>query len=387
MQKNIFPAEILPYTTESYLPRVSVRSQLIYLTVIGLLAGALASLPFIYVDISFHGSGVIRPVAEKNDLKSLVAGTVSSVQVVENQNVQAGQVLVTLQTDLLDNKVRLNESRQHEKQLYIRDLSQLVRLTEANATSLSGLTSPLYRQQYAQFVFFASESLQTQQKRQRELEIDRKLFAEKVIAQREFENKEFEYQAVRAQYRTLIEKQLSQWQGDLTAIQLELTQLQSEEKQLQKEKELYQIKAPLTGAVGQLVGLSPGSYVQAGEVLGTISPDATLIAECYVSPKDIGHLRPGMPVRFQVDAFNYNEWGLIHGVVQEVSSDYSLMDNQPVFKVKCRLGQNFLQLKNGYKGTLKKGMTLRAHFTATRRSLWQLLYDKADDWMNPVQTS
>jgi HlyD family secretion protein len=185
----------------------------------------------------------------------------------------------------------------------------------------------------------------------------------------------------------LIEKQLSQWQGDLTAIQLELTQLQSEEKQLQKEKELYQIKAPLTGAVGQLVGLSPGSYVQAGEVLGTISPDATLIAECYVSPKDIGHLRPGMPVRFQVDAFNYNEWGLIHGVVQEVSSDYSLMDNQPVFKVKCRLGQNFLQLKNGYKGTLKKGMTLRAHFTATRRTLWQLLYDKADDWMNPVQTS
>ena len=32
---------------------------------------------------------------------------------------------------------------------------------------------------------------------------------------------------------------------------------------------------------------------------------------------------------------------------------------------------------------IKKGMTLQARFYVTRRTLFQLLYDKADDWLNP----
>jgi HlyD family secretion protein len=30
-------------------------------------------------------------------------------------------------------------------------------------------------------------------------------------------------------------------------------------------------------------------------------------------------------------------------------------------------------------------MTLQARFSIAERSLWQLLYDKADDWLNPNQ--
>jgi membrane fusion protein, peptide pheromone/bacteriocin exporter len=29
-------------------------------------------------------------------------------------------------------------------------------------------------------------------------------------------------------------------------------------------------------------------------------------------------------------------------------------------------------------------MTLRARFVVARRSIFQLLYDKADDWLNPA---
>ena len=35
------------------------------------------------------------------------------------------------------------------------------------------------------------------------------------------------------------------------------------------------------------------------------------------------------------------------------------------------------------KGKLKKGMTLQAYFNVARRSLYQLLYDKIDNWLNP----
>jgi hypothetical protein len=33
--------------------------------------------------------------------------------------------------------------------------------------------------------------------------------------------------------------------------------------------------------------------------------------------------------------------------------------------------------------TLTKGLTLQAEFIVARRSLYQLIYDKADDWLNP----
>jgi HlyD family secretion protein len=123
--------------------------------------------------------------------------------------------------------------------------------------------------------------------------------------------------------------------------------------------------------------------VQAGETLLVISPDSNLLAECYVSPKDIGLLKVGMPVNFQVDAFNYNEWGLLPGEITDIANDFTLMNEQPVFKVKCQLLKKSLALRNGYAANLKKGMTLRGRFVVTQRTLFQLLYDTIDDWVNP----
>ena len=84
-----------------------------------------------------------------------------------------------------------------------------------------------------------------------------------------------------------------------------------------------------------------------------------------------------------MDAFNYNQWGLAQGAVTEISKDIISMDEQPVFRVRCSLDTPFLALKNGYRGNLKKGMTLTGRFYLTDRSLWQLLFDRIDDWMNP----
>lgn len=47
--------------------------------------------------------------------------------------------------------------------------------------------------------------------------------------------------------------------------------------------------------------------------------------------------------------------------------------------------RDYLKLKNGRVGRLKKGMTVSAHFMVTRRSLFDLLYQKIDDWANPRQ--
>ncbi|RYZ46575.1 MAG: HlyD family efflux transporter periplasmic adaptor subunit, partial [Sphingobacteriales bacterium] len=106
-------------------------------------------------------------------------------------------------------------------------------------------------------------------------------------------------------------------------------------------------------------------------------------AEAYIPSKDIGMIQVGTIVRMQVDAFDYNSWGMLMGRVQSISSDIYTDSDQPYFKVRCRLDKNALTLRNGYKSYVKKGMTLQARFQITRRSLFQLLYDQTDDWLNP----
>jgi HlyD family secretion protein len=116
-----------------------------------------------------------------------------------------------------------------------------------------------------------------------------------------------------AEYETAFNRQMSQWQAEHNQLNIELVQLRSNAKQLQQQKALYIIKSPIMGNIQQVPGKYEGSYVQIGEVLGIISPDSSLLVECYVSTFDIGLLKPKMKTNFQIDAFNYNEWGLVSG--------------------------------------------------------------------------
>jgi membrane fusion protein, peptide pheromone/bacteriocin exporter len=172
-----------------YLPTLTVRSQLIYTSVLLAVTGTLAALPFIHVDVAVRADGLVRPVAERSEVKPLVGGRVGTLLVRENQPVRAGAVLLRLQTDVLDTKLQLVAAQQAEKQQSIQDLTLLTNhkpddlLTPATQLALAArLGSPLYRQQYEQFRIVGQENLQTQTKRQRELETARLLYRDKVIA-------------------------------------------------------------------------------------------------------------------------------------------------------------------------------------------------------------
>ncbi|MFC0186503.1 HlyD family secretion protein [Pseudarcicella hirudinis] len=386
MQNQLFPAEIIENTTEAYLPKVTVKSQFIYISVMLALLVVFIALPFIKVDISVQSGGVIRTMAEKNEIKPLVSGTVSEVQVKENQTVKEGQSMYKLKTEILDSKIRLSEFQILEKQNLIHDLELLAKSDSGSVFKVQGLTSSLYGQQYNQFRFQLMENLQQQRKIKKELDVDRKLYEQKVIAMREFDEKEYAFNHLVSEYHSSIERQLAQWQGDLNSHKMALPELLAQKNQLLQEKELYTIKAPVSGTVQQLAGKYAGSYLQAGELLGIISPDSNLVVECYVKPNDIGFLKKGMNVKLQVDAFNYNEWGLAKGLITDVANDFVVINNQPIFKVKCLLETKELKLKSGYSGKIKKGMTIRARFVVTERTLYQLLFDKVDDWVNPKLT-
>ncbi len=105
--------------------------------------------------------------------------------------------------------------------------------------------------------------------------------------------------------------------------------------------------------------------------------------ESNVSPNDIGLIQKNQKVKFQIDAFNYNQWGLLEGKVIEIDNNITIQENQAFFKVRCLLNTKEMKLKSGYKTKVSKGMTLTTRYIIARRSLFDLLFDKVDDWLNP----
>jgi hypothetical protein len=93
-------------------------------------------------------------------------------------------------------------------------------------------------------------------------------------------------------------------------------------------------------------------------------------------------------VRIQVDAYNYNEWGLLNAKVIDISDDIIIEDGSSAyFRVRCIPEKTSLSLKNGFRSEIRKGMSFNARIVLIRRSLFNLLFDKVDKWLNPYNNN
>lgn len=108
-----------------------------------------------------------------------------------------------------------------------------------------------------------------------------------------------------------------------------------------------------------------------------------LIVECYVTPSELGFLRLNDTVKFQIDAFPHNQWGLASGKILQINYNLTMVQNTPMFKVICSLNETSLYLSKSISGNLRKGMTLAARFTLTKKTVFQLLFDEIDDRHQP----
>ena len=377
----LLPNEWIENSIETYIYQHTTKSQIIYWIVLFAVTVTLVALPFIYVDISVQGSGVVRPVAEKAEITSSITEIVDSVFVKEGEQVNKGDVILRFRTNSSDYKINYQTSRLND---YSAQLADLAYLAEGDCPKF--FSSPVRQQEYAYFIRKKQELETELAQAEKEYLRNKTLFEKKVISEEEYDSYYFKYKSQQNELASLVQSQISTWQADQNTYRNTYNEMSTNLKQEIKDKDMYIVRSPVDGTVDQFSGVYRGSSIQAGQSLAVISPDSTLCIEVYVTPRNIGFMNIGMPVNVQVESFNYNEWGTIPGRVKDISSDF-LTDSQgnSFYKVKCEMERDFLQLKNGRIGKLKKGMTVNAHFMVTRRSLFDLLYQKMDGWVNPKQ--
>jgi membrane fusion protein, peptide pheromone/bacteriocin exporter len=170
---------------------------------------------------------------------------------------------------------------------------------------------------------------------------------------------------------------------ELQAIHNQQLESQTKLTLLEQQVQNYTIYAPCSGVLSQPSGIKVGSYIMAGQQLTSISIQDTLIAEVYIPAQKIGYIQKNMNAKIFIDAFNFHEWGYINGTVKDILSEIKVVQKMPVLIAQVSLEGKVLYLKNGYMGKLRKGMTISTHFKLKKRSLLALLYDKAENWLDP----
>ena len=359
--------------------RYSSKRPYLYWLLLVIIIIFLISLPLVTVDISSNSPGVVRQKENNMTITTIVSGRVVCANMANNRKVLKGDTIL-----LLDNSSVQAQTDEQRQLLY--DINcQIADLENLCIGRFGQLRTTLYRQEaltYSQKM--KSIENQTAQYK-REFERAQQAFAEGLVSEKDYQQYADKYHDGVRNLDVQRQQQMSTWQTTLRQLRDQRQNLSGELLRSERYNENYAVLAPTDGTVICEYDIQNGAYVNAGQTLCVLSPDDRLIVECYVSPSDIGFIRKNQEVKFQYSAFNYNQWGMGHGTVFDIDKNLSQQGGSPCFVVRCSMKEKALFLKNGYEARIKKGMLLSAHFQLTRRTLWQLLWDKVDDWFNPKQ--
>lgn len=370
---------------EAHIARHTPSGKTLYLTIIGLVIAGAASTPFIQVPIVVQADGIVRPSVERQDARAPESGIVRSVRVMDGSQVNAGDTLITLDVEGVRTRLALLDSI---AQAQSDDLADLEALLAAQGTTFAhvGVRTAHRRQQLSEHLAIEANLVARAAVEAREAARLRELHSRGFATAEQTEQQDAAQYEATAAVRGHHDRARTQWSADHADLTVDRHRTEAERSSLVEMLARFVVVAPVAGTVELTVTLSPGSVLERGERVATISPNTDLVAETLLAPRDIGLVRPGTPVRLMVDAFNYRDWGVLDAVVRDISDDASLDGDSPMFRVRCRLTQTELSLGGGQRASLKKGMTFRARFLVADRSLLQLLFDDVDDWLNPGRT-
>lgn len=384
MERNyprIFPVSVVEQSSDLLFKEDGRGKNIIYIITLIVVLLCLLAANFIHIDLSVRASGVIKPRYDRSIITSTTNGYIKPYRIQSNEYVETGDTLFTIVSDIVTADRPTLIRRQEELYDFLEDLESLNTLRDIPPC----LQTLLYQTEYNHYMSQRNEALSQHKQSYSNYLRDSTLLIKKAISDADYETVKLEYlQSVNA-LETLDTYQRYKWQSDYESYKNDLREIERQLTQIEKRNKETVIIAPSDGTVHPYFSFFDGMYVQSGQQILEFSPDGKLIAECYITPKDIGFIHEEMKGRVQVSAFNYNDWGTLNCTVLEIFDDVTLSadQTQSYYKVICALDSETLSLKNGYIGHIRKGMTVNANFIITQRTVFQLLYDKIDNWLNP----
>jgi hemolysin D len=374
LRRNRDEREFLPAALEVLETPASPAARAVMLTIVAVIVVALAWSIFGTVDTVAIAGGKIIPSSHTKVIQAFEIGVVRAIHVHDGQAVRKGDVLIELDPGM----TAADRDRMARELVAARlDVARLSAMMKKEGDALASFRPPpdatpvlvatsriVLRDRLAEYhARLAGIEGETRRLKARyagtkaqieKLEATIPLLAERVAAREHLAARQY---GTRASYLEL-KQSLIEMKGDLAVARLSLDEAAQAirtqedkrrelvagfsaqayediskalqhvgaiEKDLAKAEDRQRLKtlrAPVSGIVQQLAVHTVGGVVNPAEPLMAIVPhDSVLEVEAMVLNKDIGFVRKGQPVAVKVESFPFTRYGIIHGVVANVSSD------------------------------------------------------------------
>lgn len=373
---------------------------LIVMTILWLIIGK--------VDVVITARGMVIPDGEVKIIQPLDTGVIRQILVKEGDFVRAGQTLMEI--DPSSTEPALESSRENSKNISL-EIKRLNAQAKGGTFSSSASTQ---NELYASNVTSLNEQLQSKQEELKSTDeeiksaltekanyqnllnssVEREASLKKVIdiiSKDEYtkevnniqsyktEINKLNYKLQQLQYKKL---QLNNEIGytkqnfktetlkELADKEKQATQLKSEVAQIEFKNKKQNITSPVDGYVDKLFLHTLGGVVTPAEKLISITPSNTpLLIKATVLNQDIGFVKQNMPVQIKIDTFSFQKYGLLKGVVKNVSKS-SIQDEKlgPVYEIYVTPIEDTLVVE-GKSEKISSGMSVSAEVKTGKRRI------------------
>ncbi|MCI0490082.1 MAG: HlyD family efflux transporter periplasmic adaptor subunit [Blastocatellia bacterium] len=340
---KIYPSHSLKFHTQGAfsrslrsLERDSFRRWMLGLIIVSTFLGAWAAWFFLARVPLYSITEQARLEADRaaHAIDSPLTGRVINIPIAVGQEVEAGELLVELENDT--DKLQLAEARAHQESLapQIATLDQELaaeqealdqareaadrEIEEAGARSQEAEAAAGFAQEEAARMNRLNESgLVSESDLSRATAVANRLRAAALALRLRVARLSSDHRSRESQQLARIER-IRRERGSL---QGSLTTQSAAIARLEQEIARRSIRAPVSGRLGEVADLRPGSVVREGERIATVIPSGQLkILADFLPDTASGRILPGQPARLRLDGFPWTRYGSISATVSSVAT-------------------------------------------------------------------
>lgn len=364
-----------------------------------------------------HAQGRLVPKGQVYKIDPIDSGKIARIAVKEGEVVKAGQVLVEMDNQLAASEVeRLQEMLVTDKIQFSQMEAMIARIHLEAQTRAAIADADLKAHEVAIAQAKANATttgdLLTQgrtdaaayQARQERL---RPYVEQGALAREQLFEAE---QAVRDRQRTITQNQgeLKQALAEANRLQAGVSQKQAEKRtaQLEAQQRIQQLEvemtqlnakiaetknllssakaklgqrflyAPVAGYVSSLNIQNIGQVVQPGQTIAEVAPQsAPLVLLAILSNQEAGFVKTGMPVKVKMDAYPYQDYGILPGKVISISPDAKRDERLgAVYQVQVAIERNYVTARDQII-KFKPGQTATADIVIRRRRIADIMLE------------
>jgi adhesin transport system membrane fusion protein len=319
--------------------------RLLLMTMLAMIICGLVWAAFAVLDEVKRGNGRVVPSRQMQIIQSLEGGIVNTISVHEGEIVDAGQELMRIddttfaaqfgeireRRDAMAARVaRLDaESRGADKLVFPHDDKKENSRAEEADLSVFDARSRKLKQEIGVLSQQEARLSENLQLLNREVELTRKLFTQRVVPEIEMLRLERQASELRGQlgevqsrittakatFRSQAEEDLAKSTGDLAVLDENIRSAQDRVRRTE-------LKSPVHGIINKVNVNTIGGVVQPGVSLIEIVPlDDSLLVEGRIRPQDIAFIHPNQEAVVKITAYDSSVYGSLKGKVERISAD------------------------------------------------------------------